>query len=85
MITLELNKFEEAWAQLVAEKKPAIMLFSSTQDKEGKYWCPDCQAILPLYEEMVGEAEAHKLPFYTFIAGDRDTWKNPDHIFRKMP
>lgn len=59
------------------------MLFTSESDENGNYWCPDCQAIAPLYSSMIAEAEKAGYKFYTFIAGDRPTWKNPDHKFRK--
>lgn len=61
------------------------MLFTSESDENGNYWCPDCQKIAPLYSEFEAEAAKAGLPFYTFIAGDRPTWKNPEHKFRKNP
>jgi hypothetical protein len=38
-----------------------------------------------LYPNFIEESQKAGLKFYTFIAGDRPTWKNPDHKFRKNP
>ena len=79
------NKFEEVFEPLVAEKKKAIVLFTSDKNQDGTDWCPDCVAVKPLYETLEAEAKKTGLPFIMFIAGDRPHWKDPENKFRKHP
>ena len=83
MITVTLDKFEEIFKQLLDKKEKTIVLFTSDADADGVYWCPDCEKVAPLYPTLEEEAKKTGLNFYKFIAGDRPTWKNPDHVFRK--
>ena len=46
------NKFEEVFDAMVAEKKKAVILFSSDKNQDGTDWCPDCVAVKPLYETL---------------------------------
>ena len=46
------SKFEEFFEPLVAEKKKAIILFSSDKNEDGTDWCPDCVAVKPLYPTL---------------------------------
>ena len=43
------DKFEEVFEPLVANQTKAIVLFTSDKNEDGSYWCPDCEAIKPLY------------------------------------
>lgn len=43
------EKFEEVFEPLVANETKAIVLFTSEKNNDGTYWCPDCEAIKPLY------------------------------------
>ena len=49
---IPFNKFEEFFEPLVAEKKKAIILFSSDKNEDGTDWCPDCVAVKPLYSTL---------------------------------
>lgn len=55
MQTVKLEEFDEFFADMKAKNLKAVVLFSSTQDAEGTYWCPDCQDILPFYPDFTKE------------------------------
>lgn len=59
------------------------MLFTGEPNEQGVNWCPDCQNIAHLYPTFEDECKQNGLPFYVFIVGDRPTWKDPEHFFRK--
>lgn len=82
MNIIKLDQFDEVFKNILESKERCLMLFTSAADAQGKYWCGDCEAISPLYETFKEEAKQGGLPFYTFIAGDRPTWKDPNHKFR---
>lgn len=68
---------------MVAEKKKAVILFSSDKNQDGTDWCPDCVAVKPQYATIEQEAKKAGLPFMICLAGDRAAWKNPENKFRK--
>lgn len=68
---------------MVANQIKAIVLFTSEKNQDGSYWCPDCEAIKPLYPTFEAEAKKAGLPLYIFVAGDRPTWKDPENKIRK--
>lgn len=82
---IPVNKFEEVFEQLVADKKKAVLLFSSDKNQDGSDWCPDCVAVKPIYETLEEEAKKAGLPFIIFLAGDRTAWKDKENKFRKHP
>lgn len=82
-ITIPFDKFEETFEKLVANQTKAVFVITSEKNADGSYWCPDCEAIKPLYPRIEAESKKANLPFYVFIAGDRPTWKDPNNKFRK--
>jgi hypothetical protein len=49
MITVSFDNFEQVFNKLITEEQRAITLFTSEKNQDGTYWCPDCEAIKPLY------------------------------------
>jgi thiol-disulfide isomerase/thioredoxin len=69
--------------KLTQSQTKALILVTSDKNQDGSYWCPDCEAIKPLYPIFEQESKKANLPYYIFIAGDRPTWKNPENKLRK--
>ena len=71
--------------QLIQSNSKAVLLVTSEKNQDGSYWCPDCEAIKPLYPTLEKEAAKAGLPYFILVAGDRPTWKNPENKLRKHP
>ena len=78
-----LAEFEAVLEKLIQASTKALILVTSDKNQDGSYWCPDCEAIKPLYPIFEQEAKAAHLPYFIFVAGDRPTWKNPENRLRK--
>ncbi|CAM6005032.1 unnamed protein product [Sphagnum balticum] len=81
--SVPLDRFEEVFDKLLAQETRAVVLFTSDRNEDGSYWCPDCEAVKPLYQTLEEEAQRANLPLFVFGAGDRPTWKNPENKLRK--
>lgn len=78
-----LEEFEALISKLTESNTRALLLVTSDKNQDGSYWCPDCEAIKPLYPIFEQESKAAALPYFIIIAGDRPTWKNPENKLRK--
>jgi thiol-disulfide isomerase/thioredoxin len=78
-----LAEFEAVLEKLMQASTRALILVTSDKNLDGSYWCPDCEAIKPLYPIFEQESKAAALPYFIFVAGDRPTWKNPENPLRK--
>lgn len=78
-----LADFPVLLEKLIGAATRALILVTSDKNEDGSYWCPDCEAIKPLYPIFEQEAKVAALPYYIIVAGDRPTWKNPENPLRK--
>ena len=80
---IPLLHFESLITKLTESSTKALLLVTSDKNQDGSYWCPDCEAIKPLYPIFEQESKKAGLPYYIIVAGDRPTWKNPENPLRK--
>ncbi|KAJ3019193.1 UNVERIFIED_CONTAM: hypothetical protein HDU68_010793 [Siphonaria sp. JEL0065] len=79
----DLAAFDSTLASVLASApgRVFVVVFASEDPTSGQSWCPDCVISDPLIRKAI-----LKVPDSTLIeapAGDRPTWKNPDHPYRK--
>ncbi|KAI9334866.1 hypothetical protein BDR26DRAFT_805172 [Obelidium mucronatum] len=79
----ELTDFDATLTSVLSSSsgRVFVVVFASEDPASGQSWCPDCVISDPLIRKAI-----LKVPDSTLIeapAGDRPTWRNPDHPYRK--
>ncbi|XP_071443931.1 thioredoxin domain-containing protein 17-like [Hetaerina americana] len=74
--------FNNSIKELESAEKTILVLFSGSKGNEEKSWCPDCVAADPVIDAVLDTLDDSVVYLYVGV-GDRDTWKNPNCVFRK--
>ncbi|EFA81846.1 thioredoxin fold domain-containing protein [Heterostelium album PN500] len=77
------DQFESTVAQALATSDPVFVVFISTLNEDGIFWCPDCRVSDPVFKKAFDELENYCL---VECAIQRDGYKgNPEHPYRTHP
>ncbi|XP_046400157.1 thioredoxin domain-containing protein 17-like [Ischnura elegans] len=76
------DEFNKAIKELESSSKTILVLFSGSKGNAEKSWCPDCVTAEPVINSVLNTLD-DSVQFLYVGVGDRDTWKNPNCVFRK--
>lgn len=63
-----------------------VVVFLSSWDSNGKYWCPDCeQARDNISDILVPKCKEQNLKIIFVDCGDKPGWQNPEHVLKVHP
>ncbi|GAB1607344.1 thioredoxin domain-containing protein 17-like [Argonauta hians] len=82
---IRVNGYDEYKATVDKHKgKTIFVLFTGTEDSNGKSWCPDCVKADPVIKRNMKDLPADAI-FIHCSVGDRTFWKDQGNAFRKDP
>ncbi|XP_064392727.1 thioredoxin domain-containing protein 17-like [Halichondria panicea] len=85
---LTVSCLEELLAKVGEWKSKAdkiYLFFCGDRDKAtGESWCPDCVKAEPIVEKVLEKPGVSGV-FIKCIVGNRDSWKDPQNVFRQHP
>nr|CAH8871032.1 unnamed protein product [Trichobilharzia regenti] len=64
--------------------KRIFVLFSGTPLPDGTNWCPDCVKGEPIIKKALEKLPENAV-FLKVEVGDRNTWRDPENVFRTHP
>ncbi|GLC34863.1 Thioredoxin domain-containing protein 17 [Pleodorina starrii] len=76
---VDYTEYKDFLPELLEHAEPHFVAFTSGVDSEGRPWCPDCAAAMPLIREVVLGAGGSLLEV---SAGRREDWANRKHPLR---